>query len=188
MINIIFVLGGPGSGKGTLCKNLQKDGWVHISIGELLREYAKKDQKINQLLKKGNIVSSILSVEVLEKYLNTLENTSDTKLLVDGFPRNESNWDTFRKSYIMHKINIHCIIFLETTKEIMLSRILKRADTSTEKRSDDSIEIFENRYKLYLENLKILNNPDIHNKLITVDSSCSSEDVYKSVNKIISMI
>jgi adenylate kinase family enzyme len=186
MINIIFVLGGPGSGKGTLCKNLQQDGWKHVSIGELLREHSKKDPKTNQLLKKGNIVSSMLSVEVLGKYLDTLED--GTKLLVDGFPRNESNWESLKQSNIMYKIHIHCIIFLETTKEIMLSRILKRAETSNEKRSDDSIEIFENRYKLYLENLKILNNPDIKHKLITVDSSCFPENVYENVKQIILMI
>ena len=37
-IKTIFVLGGPGSGKGTLCKKL-KDllGFVHLSWGDILR-------------------------------------------------------------------------------------------------------------------------------------------------------
>ena len=34
-----FVLGGPGSGKGTLCKDLVRDhSFVHLSAGDLLRE------------------------------------------------------------------------------------------------------------------------------------------------------
>ena len=34
-----FVLGGPGSGKGTMCANLVKDyGFIHLSAGDLLRE------------------------------------------------------------------------------------------------------------------------------------------------------
>ena len=34
-----FVLGGPGSGKGTMCTNLVNDyGFVHLSAGDLLRD------------------------------------------------------------------------------------------------------------------------------------------------------
>ena len=34
-----FVLGGPGSGKGTLCARLVKEqGFCHLSAGDLLRE------------------------------------------------------------------------------------------------------------------------------------------------------
>jgi len=33
-----FVLGGPGSGKGTVCASLVADhGFVHLSAGDLLR-------------------------------------------------------------------------------------------------------------------------------------------------------
>ena len=36
---VFFVLGGPGSGKGTQCAKLSKDhGFVHLSAGDLLRE------------------------------------------------------------------------------------------------------------------------------------------------------
>ena len=35
---VFFVLGGPGSGKGTLCRDLVRDhGFVHLSAGDLLR-------------------------------------------------------------------------------------------------------------------------------------------------------
>jgi UMP-CMP kinase len=34
----VFVLGGPGAGKGTQCANIVKEyGWVHLSAGDLLR-------------------------------------------------------------------------------------------------------------------------------------------------------
>lgn len=36
---IIFVLGGPGAGKGTQCSLIVKNlGYVHLSAGDLLRE------------------------------------------------------------------------------------------------------------------------------------------------------
>jgi adenylate kinase family enzyme len=35
---LIFVLGGPGSGKGTQCQRLKQDfNFCHISVGELMR-------------------------------------------------------------------------------------------------------------------------------------------------------
>ena len=36
--NVIFVLGGPGAGKGTQCaKIVDNFGYVHLSAGDLLR-------------------------------------------------------------------------------------------------------------------------------------------------------
>ena len=37
-VTVFFVLGGPGSGKGTNCTKLVEDhGFVHLSAGDLLR-------------------------------------------------------------------------------------------------------------------------------------------------------
>ena len=39
---IVFVLGGPASGKGTQCDNLKKEfGYRHISTGDLFRDEVK---------------------------------------------------------------------------------------------------------------------------------------------------
>lgn len=41
--SIVFVVGGPGSGKGTQCEQISKQfGYAHISTGDLLREEVKK--------------------------------------------------------------------------------------------------------------------------------------------------
>jgi cytidylate kinase len=38
---VVFVLGGPGSGKGTQCAKIVEDyGFTHLSAGDLLREEA----------------------------------------------------------------------------------------------------------------------------------------------------
>ncbi len=35
---VVFVLGGPGAGKGTQCANIVREfGWMHLSAGDLLR-------------------------------------------------------------------------------------------------------------------------------------------------------
>jgi UMP-CMP kinase len=36
--NVVFVLGGPGAGKGTMCQLAEQQlGWTHLSAGDLLR-------------------------------------------------------------------------------------------------------------------------------------------------------
>jgi UMP-CMP kinase len=58
---VLFVLGGPGAGKGTQCARLVEDfGFVHLSAGDLLR--AERDsgspdgEMITQFINEGKIV------------------------------------------------------------------------------------------------------------------------------------
>ena len=41
-VTVVFVLGGPGSGKGTQCANIVEHfGFIHLSAGDLLRAEIK---------------------------------------------------------------------------------------------------------------------------------------------------
>jgi UMP-CMP kinase len=55
-----FILGGPGSGKGTQCTKLKEKGFVHLSAGDLLREEAASGSEtaamIQQYQKEGKLV------------------------------------------------------------------------------------------------------------------------------------
>ena len=59
---VVFVLGGPGAGKGTQCSRLVKDfGFDHLSAGDLLREERQRPNSpygelINSYIKEGQIV------------------------------------------------------------------------------------------------------------------------------------
>ena len=58
---VVFVLGGPGAGKGTQCGKLSALGFEHLSAGDLLRaERNRQDSPygklINQIIKDGKIV------------------------------------------------------------------------------------------------------------------------------------
>jgi hypothetical protein len=58
---IVFVLGGPGSGKGTQCERIMaKYGHTHLSAGDLLRDEVKSGSELGKqceaIMKEGKLV------------------------------------------------------------------------------------------------------------------------------------
>ena len=67
---VVFVLGGPGAGKGTQCDLIvRKFGYVHLSAGDLLREERNSGSEladmINTFIKEGKIVPAEITVSLL---------------------------------------------------------------------------------------------------------------------------
>nr|XP_021488712.1 adenylate kinase isoenzyme 1-like [Meriones unguiculatus] len=61
---IIFVVGGPGCGKGTQCKNMAtKYGFCHVGLGQLLREEAQRStqrgRQIRNIMQQGLLVPTV---------------------------------------------------------------------------------------------------------------------------------
>lgn len=88
---IIFVLGGPGSGKGTQCANLVKDfGFKHLSAGDLLREEQDRPgsefgEEIKKNIREGTIVPMEITVQLLKNAINnTIEEEKKRQFLIDG--------------------------------------------------------------------------------------------------------
>ena len=91
-VSVVFVLGGPGAGKGTQCANLVRDyGFTHLSAGDLLR--AEQDRPgsqfgnmIKQLIKEGGIVPMEVTVHLLENAMTeTIKNNEGKgRFLIDG--------------------------------------------------------------------------------------------------------
>ena len=68
---VIFVLGGPGSGKGTQCEKIVNTfGYVHFSAGDLLRKFVKsgtpEGNKLAEMMQQGQIVPSEVTVNLLK--------------------------------------------------------------------------------------------------------------------------
>jgi adenylate kinase family enzyme len=60
-VRIVFVLGGPGSGKGTQCERIvAKYGHTHLSAGDLLRDEVKSGSELGKqceaIMKEGKLV------------------------------------------------------------------------------------------------------------------------------------
>lgn len=88
---VIFVLGGPGSGKGTQCAKLVKDfGFKHLSAGDLLREEQDRPgsefgEMIKEYIKDGKIVPMEVTIQLLENAITDTKKKDDNhQFLIDG--------------------------------------------------------------------------------------------------------
>lgn len=89
-VTVIFVLGGPGAGKGTQCERLVKDyGFVHLSAGDLLRaEQNRQGSQYGDLIKSYIKEGKIVPMEIT---IALLENAMKAALNVEGNGKAESN-------------------------------------------------------------------------------------------------
>lgn len=90
-ITVIFVLGGPGAGKGTQSEKLVADyGFKHLSAGDLLREEqdrpgSKYGELIKSYIKEGTIVPMEVTIQLLENAMGkAIQEEEKKKFLIDG--------------------------------------------------------------------------------------------------------
>ena len=146
---VIFVMGGPGSGKGTQCSKLVEEyGLKHLSTGDLLREERKKGgelgDELDKIMNEGGLVSSDLVVKLVRKNMKEM-GWSQEWFLIDGFPRNEENMKAWKKG--MKDVEIQFALFFDVPDEIMVERMMKWAETSG--RADDNEETMKKRVKTF---------------------------------------
>ncbi|PAA62620.1 hypothetical protein BOX15_Mlig024390g1 [Macrostomum lignano] len=69
--NVLFVLGGPGSGKGTQCEKITATyGLTHLSTGDLLRAAAtagatERDKMLRAAMERGELVPLEVVLDLL---------------------------------------------------------------------------------------------------------------------------
>ncbi|UJR08764.1 hypothetical protein I4U23_013020 [Adineta vaga] len=143
--NVIFVIGAPGSGKGTQCKRIKDTfDYVHLSVGDLLREEAEKSdsnlgKQLKEQMKSGSLVSTELTCKLLDE---AMKKTDKHNYLIDGFPRNQENVDGWKKT-MANKVNIQCVLIFDCDEKTSTTRCLERGKNSG--RVDDNEESLKKR-------------------------------------------
>lgn len=141
--NVVFVLGGPGSGKGTQCALLQRKlNLPQLCVGDLLRREAKSGSEVGQnvaeIMQRGEIVPGHVTMELLRRELALLA-TSYSAVLIDGFPRAMDQALQFEKLVTACQF----VVFFSCDPSVMLQRLRRRATTSG--RADDIEDVFRRR-------------------------------------------
>lgn len=187
MPNIVFVLGGPGSGKGTMCTlaSAQLD-WVHLSTGNLLRAEREKGGPVAEEIEKcftaGELVPNEITVTLLKNAMDDAMRTAGkTNFLLDGFPRSMDNMEGWYEIF-GRDTELPRMLYFECPYEVLEERILGRAKYSG--RSDDNAESMKLRFDTYkaetLPTLELFKSKD---KVEEIDASQSREEVYARVKE-----
>ncbi len=186
MQEIIFVMGGPGSGKGTHCKRLEeKTAYHHISTGDLVRSIVKEAagqpdsntvKMIRDTIKKGELLDDKMIIDLVAEEMKRYPHAAG--FLIDGCPR------TLNQLALFEKTICPCdkVMYFNTSEEVMKQRMLHRGEV--EHREDDNEVTIAKRIRVYNE----LTIPVIQQlkatkggAFITIDSSGSMEEVSESV-------
>ena len=182
----LILLAAPGTGKGTLSKDLLgKYDYVHISTGDLLREQVAKGDALGQEIQKvqqaGGLVSNEIVYKALEQKLS--DPACDNGYILDGFPRNLEQAREYDKILEKSGRDLGIVLVLDIPKEDLVKRITGRFSCKDcgeihnifseelkpkkegicnkcggelTQRKDDNLESFEKRYQTYLESTEPL--------------------------------
>jgi len=180
-VPIIWILGGPGSGKGTQCaKIVEKYNFSHFSTGDLLRaEVAAgtdKGKELSEIMKRGDLVPNEEVLSLLQRAMKEVLESSNG-FLIDGYPREKTQGIEFEKSIAP----VDLIISLDCAPETMVKRILKRASEAEEKRADDNEATIKNRIETFVKNTdEILSQ--YPNQTKRIDGERHIDDIFLDVS------
>jgi UMP-CMP kinase len=194
-VMVIYVLGGPGAGKGTQCGRLVEDfGFCHLSAGDLLRAEQQREgsnygELIRNCIREGNIVPMEVTVKLLENAMDAAlregrpgEGWANGKgrFLIDGFPRKMDQALKFDEEVCLSSV----VIFFQTTEEVMLKRLLKRGETSG--REDDNAESIKKRFHTYKDQtMPVIDYYRTQGKVAEIDSTATVDEVHKEASALV---
>lgn len=183
---IIFIVGGPGSGKGTQCEKIAKTyNLAHLSSGDLLRAEVASGSDIGQKLKEAMDAGKLVELDtVLQLIKNAMEKAvasgKTSGFLIDGYPRDIEQGKEFEQ-----KIG-ECskVLFFDATESTLISRLLKRGETSG--RSDDNQETIKKRLHTFIEATKpVVLYYEHAGKLVKIDADREIDKIFVDVRKVL---
>lgn len=183
--NVVFVLGGPGAGKGTMCELAESQlGWTHLSMGDLLRSEVAAETPtattINEFMTAGKLVPNDIMVTLLRDAMETVTRTTGrNNFLLDGFPRSLSNLEAWYEIF-GRDAELPKMLYFECPYEVLEKRILGRAKYTG--RIDDNVESVKQRFDTFkAETLPTVEVFRSHDKCVEIDTSQNRQAVYNLV-------
>lgn len=183
--HVVFVLGGPGAGKGTMCELAKEQlGWVHLSMGDLLRAERQSSGEvpceIEKAMNDGRLVPDAILMTVLGNAMERItRSTGKRNFLLDGFPRSLSNLTAWKEAF-GEEAELPKMLYFECPFEELKKRILGRAKYSG--RSDDNVESMKLRFETFrTESLPMVELFKSRGKCVEIDTSQDRQAVYEIV-------
>ena len=172
----VVLLGAPGAGKGTQCKNIvARYNLLHLSSGDILRqeraERSELGEKAQSYMDSGALVPDEIIIEMMAK---AIEKAPADGFILDGFPRTVNQAVELDKALVASGQQIDAVLNLEIDDNVVTKRITGRRScpqcgavyhvenlkpktegicdndgTELVQRSDDTQEVLNNRLEAY---------------------------------------
>jgi len=159
MKKLFLIIGAPGSGKTTDASIIaeKNENIVHYSTGDMLREEvasgSELGQTINDFISKGALVPLNIIIDTI---VSAIKQAPVDNILIDGYPRSVEQMTALDELLTTEDdIELVSTIEVRVSEQVAKERILGRAADAApgEERSDDSIEVFFDRMKIYTDPL-----------------------------------
>jgi adenylate kinase len=177
---VIWVLGGPGSGKGTQCERIvAKYGFTHLSSGDLLRAEVQsgsdRGKQLTEIMEKGELVPLFVVLDLLaEAMLSKLAGSKG--FLIDGYPREVTQGVEFEKEILP------CtrILYFDVSDAAMTERLINRGKSSG--RVDDNVETIKKRLDTFHQHSKPVID-SYKEKCDSIPAERNPDDIFADVCK-----
>lgn len=127
-MRMIF-LGPPGAGKGTQAVMLaEKNGFLHLSTGDILRENVKNNTSIGKqaksFMEKGELVPDDIVIEMM---LDKIKKSDTSKgFILDGFPRTAYQAKKIDAELERLDLGVNLVVYFKTSIKTVVFRITGR--------------------------------------------------------------
>jgi adenylate kinase len=125
----VVLMGGPGAGKGTQAKRLERTlGLPQIATGDLFREHLKHETDLGKLARQymdaGNLVPDKVTVAMVEERLLRADCAGGA--LFDGFPRTMAQLQALDELLARLGTGINLVPYIHVDPEVLLARLAGR--------------------------------------------------------------
>ncbi len=129
-MDIVILLGAPGSGKGTVCARVAEVvGFLHLSTGDHLREAVKAGTAVGReaqpYIERGDLVPDEIMIRIVTEAM-AAEPFERRKFILDGFPRTASQAELLGRRLHEQGGGIRAVILLEAPHDVLVTRLAGR--------------------------------------------------------------
>ena len=214
MATYVVLMGGPGAGKGTQARKLEKEmGLPQISTGDLFREHLKNESELGKLARKfmdaGELVPDEVTVGMVRQRLQRPDTAAGA--IFDGFPRTIAQANALEALLDESGERINVAPYIHVDRDLLVRRLAGRwtcpvcgrvyhelfsppqesgicdlDGAELYQREDDTVETQRRRIEVYFEQTAPL--LDFYREkrlLMQIDGEQSIDDVFEDLKRAI---